>query len=188
MAKAKRNYVDNKRLYENLIGYRKAYMEYKEHGGEKPQIPDYVAKCIILVSENLAKKGNFSQYSYIEEMIGDSIVNMTLYIHMFDPEKSTYPFAYMTRMAHNTFVRRIEEEQEYQYSVLINSQNHLITDQLNPNNILGGGTELYDNLHDFMRDFENKVERRRNKKKERSRPKTTAIPSSETKEFWAEKT
>jgi DNA-directed RNA polymerase specialized sigma24 family protein len=47
-----------------------------------------------------------------EDMISDGIENCVQYIHNFDPEKSTNPFAYFTQIIHYAFLRRIQKEKK----------------------------------------------------------------------------
>ena len=187
MKKKKRNYVNNKDLYDHLVKYHESYLKSQEAGLPKPEVPRYIAECIIKIAQKLATKRNFSQYSYVEEMILDAIENVIRYIHNFNPEKSNKPFSYITRMAHNAFVRRIEYEQLQQYTLLGNSQSFLITDQLNPGQIMAPQTELYGNLQDFMSNFEKKMERRTNKKKEKRKVKLSEQETDTKKddEFWS---
>ena len=45
-------------------------------------------------------------------MISDGIENCVQYIHNFDPEKSSNPFAYFTQIIHYAFLRRIQKEKK----------------------------------------------------------------------------
>ena len=45
-----------------------------------------------------------------EDMISDGIENCIQYIHNFNPEKSSNPFAYFTQIIHYAFLRRIQKE------------------------------------------------------------------------------
>lgn len=178
----KQNYINNKTLYEHMKLYHAELKECQARGEPRPVLPRYIAECIILIANKLATKRSFSKYSYKEEMILDSIENCVQYVHNFNPEKSSYPFAYITRMVRNAFLRRIDSEHKQQYAMLANSQRHLILDQLNPHEVMGETVELYDNLLDFMEDFEKKNNLKMSKKKEKRRNK------SEEKmidEFWA---
>ena len=47
-----------------------------------------------------------------EDMISDGIENCVQYIHNFNPEKSTNPFAYFTQIIHYAFLRRIQKEKK----------------------------------------------------------------------------
>ena len=45
-------------------------------------------------------------------MICDGIENCVQYIHNFNPEKSSNPFAYFTQIIHYAFLRRIQKEKK----------------------------------------------------------------------------
>ena len=47
-----------------------------------------------------------------DDMICDGIENCVQYIHNFNPEKSTNPFAYFTQIIHYAFLRRIQKEKK----------------------------------------------------------------------------
>jgi len=47
-----------------------------------------------------------------EDMICDGIENCVQYIHNFNPEKSSNPFAYFTQIIHYAFLRRIQKEKK----------------------------------------------------------------------------
>ena len=51
---------------------------------------------------------------YREDMIGDGIENCIQYIHNFDPEKSSNPFAYFTQIVYYAYLRRIAKEKRQQ--------------------------------------------------------------------------
>jgi hypothetical protein len=56
---------------------------------------------------NYAKRPNFNGYTFIEDMIGDALLAITIAWHKFDPEKSENPFAYFTAVTHNAFIRKL---------------------------------------------------------------------------------
>jgi len=47
-----------------------------------------------------------------DDMISDGVENCVQYIHNFDPEKSSNPFAYFTQIIHYAFLRRIQKEKK----------------------------------------------------------------------------
>lgn len=175
-----RNYVNNRDLYEHMKVYHKAYWDAKKAGQPLPRLPPYIGTCILQIAQNLAKKKNFSRYSYVEEMISDAVENCVMYIHNFDPNISKVPFAYISMVSRRAFIRRILMEKRSQYTMLANSQRYMIEDQLNPSQIMGETVELYDNLVDFMKEFEEKNNVVPRKKKDIRRPKEVEIV-----EFWA---
>jgi DNA-directed RNA polymerase specialized sigma24 family protein len=47
-----------------------------------------------------------------DDMVGDGIENCIQYVHNFNPEKSSNPFAYFTQIIHYAFLRRIQKEKK----------------------------------------------------------------------------
>jgi len=167
MAKmSKRNYVNNKDLLEALIAYQKDCREAEDAGEDRPRVPDYIGECIYQIATRLATKPNFSGYSYKEDMISDGIENCLLYINNFNPEKSQNPFAYFTQIIWYAFLRRIQKEKKQMYIRFKSSQSMVaagetytgedVTLQLNTS---------ADYMSDFIRDFEDKLQRDKDKKK-----------------------
>lgn len=109
------HYVDNKRLYTEMIKYVNAYNEAKDKGEQPPKASAYIGECIWLIATRLSTNRNFIGYSYREEMIGDAIENCLRYLHNFDPEKSNNPFAYFTQIMYYAFLRRIDKEKKQSY-------------------------------------------------------------------------
>ena len=58
MAK-KNHYVNNADFLKALTEYKKACRKAKREGLPKPNIPDYIGKCLMLIAENLSHKPNF---------------------------------------------------------------------------------------------------------------------------------
>ena len=113
MAKPKKaHYVDNKQLYAVMVEYKKAVDEAEQTGDIKPQVPNYVGRCLLQIANRLATKPNFANYTFKDDMISDGIENCVSYIHNFDPEKSNNPFAYFTQIIYYAFLRRISQEKK----------------------------------------------------------------------------
>ena len=124
--KKSEHYVNNKELLEALIVYRskveKSFMEINgreptkadrsQHWPGKPQITNYLGECFLKIATHLSYKPNFVNYMFREDMICDGIENCVQYIHNFNPEKSTNPFAYFTQIIHYAFLRRIQKEKK----------------------------------------------------------------------------
>ncbi|MFZ9740306.1 MAG: sigma factor [Candidatus Nanopelagicaceae bacterium] len=112
MTKRKRSvhYVNNKDFLEALIEYKKELKESEERGDPKPRINNYIGECFLKIATHLSFKPNFVNYIFKDDMISDGIENCIQYIHNFNPEKSTNPFAYFTQIIHYAFLRRIQRE------------------------------------------------------------------------------
>ena len=144
----KTQYVNNKDFLAALITYRAAVSEAEENDLPRPQVPHYVGECVMKISTHLARKPNFVNYPFKDEMVADGIENCLQYIDNFDPEKSKNPFAYFTQIIWYAFLRRIQKEKKLLYT------KYKLTEQLN-----------IANMNTFIEEFE-ASKRRKVKKKE----------------------
>ena len=114
--KKKNNYVDNAALYEHMVKRRAMRKAAVAAGKEPPSLEHdrYLGQVILDVATNLSYRPNFINYSFKPDMISDAIENLVRVIDNFDPEKSKYPFAYMTTVAWQAMVRRIQVEEKQQ--------------------------------------------------------------------------
>lgn len=109
------DYVDNKRLFAEMVKYTEAYHKAIAEDKQPPRVSNYVGECIYLIANKLSTIRQFVGYSYRDEMIGDGIENTLRYIHNFNPEKSNNPFAYFTQIIYYAFLRRIDKEKKQAY-------------------------------------------------------------------------
>lgn len=159
MAK-KRNYVNNPDLLQALIDYRTSVAEAENSGENPPKVPDYIGSCIMLIATRLATKPNFSGYSYKDEMISDGIENCLQYIHNFDPEKSSNPFAYFTQIIWYAFLRRIQKEKKQTYIKFKASQNMMTEAIINDSaDMVIQLNEPPEYISEFIDDFEKKLKK-----------------------------
>ena len=112
--KKKEHYVDNKQFLHELIIYRHKCAQAKEAGETKPRVSNYIGDCFLKIATHLSYRPNFIIYMYREDMIGDGIENCIQYIHNFDPDKSSNPFAYFTQIVYYAYLRRIAKEKRQQ--------------------------------------------------------------------------
>ena len=82
----------------------------KTHG----QITDNLARMFIKLCERYATKGNVRGYTYVDEMKGQAILQLTQIGLQFDESKSDNPFAYFTAAVTNSFVRVLNIEKKMQ--------------------------------------------------------------------------
>ncbi len=106
------HYVNNKELLEAMIVYRNKCAIAEEKGIDPPPISNYLGECFLKIATHLSYKPNFVNYMFREDMIGDGIENCVQYIHNFNPEKSSNPFAYFTQIIYYAFLRRIQKEKK----------------------------------------------------------------------------
>lgn len=109
---SKNHYVDNKKFLAALEEYVSEYNLAVQDGGDLPRVSEYIGECILKISTELAGKSNFVNYTFKDEMISDAIENCFMYLHKFDPKRSSNPFAYFTQISFYAFVRRIQKEKK----------------------------------------------------------------------------
>ena len=105
--RAKQEYVNNKDFLAAMIEYKASVQNAETKNKSRPIVPTYVGECIMKIATHLARKPNFVNYTFKEEMISDGIENCLQYIDNFNPEKSNNPFAYFTQIIYYAFLRRI---------------------------------------------------------------------------------
>jgi DNA-directed RNA polymerase specialized sigma subunit len=151
-----KNYINNKTLYESMIVHRNALTESIMENKIKPQVSNYIGQSILLICNNLAKKPNFSGYTYKQEMISDGIIDCIAAVDNFDPERTSNPFAYFTQIAWNAFIRRIHKEKKQTYIKHKNFENSFLMNELwsDSDNMHLKANEYSD---DLIRNFENKL-------------------------------
>lgn len=175
--RAKRNYVNNKDLFDALTIYLAKCQAVEDYNKineavdsipakPMPKVPDYIGECIYHIATRLASKSNFSGYAYRDDMVMDGVENCLQYIRNFKPEKSTNPFAYFTSIIWYAFIRRIQKEKKQMY-IRYKSSHNMVAD---------GGTyesdevQLHlntgaDYINEFVRAYEEGMDTKRAKNK-----------------------
>lgn len=104
------HYVDNNKFYQEISKWKKEWDEAVANDEPTPQCTNYLGECFVKISNHLAYKSNFVNYTFRDEMILDGIENCLRYADRFNPEKSKNPFAYFTQITYYSFIRRIKKE------------------------------------------------------------------------------
>ena len=118
------HYVDNAKFLEAMIEYKKEYDESIKNNHELPQISEYLGSVFLKIAQRLSFRPNFINYAFKNDMISDGIENCLHYIHNFNPEKSSNPFAYFTQIIYYAFIRRIQKEKKQLYIKYKSMQNY----------------------------------------------------------------
>ena len=69
-----------------------------------------LAKMLMLLCSRFAKKGNFVNYSYNEDMQAYAMMMLVRTWDRFDPEKYDNPFAFYTQCIKNSFIQYLKNE------------------------------------------------------------------------------
>ena len=163
------HYIDNVKFNEACVEYANAYRKAKAEGTEIPQVSNYLGKCFILLAENIGRKANFRNYTFLPDMISDAIDNCLTAIRSFDPERSQNPFGFLTLCIHRAFLRRIATEKQALYRKFKTQINALNFHQTYTMGIDGDRIDLdqsdMDYINDYIRDYESKMAENKLKKK-----------------------
>jgi len=151
-----KNYINNKTLYTSMIEHRTKLNNALLENKSKPQVSNYIGQSILLICNNLAKKPNFSGYTYKQDMISDGIMDCIAAVDNFDPDRTNNPFAYFTQIAWNAFIRRIQKEKKQTYIKHKNFENSFLMNEL---------WNDFENIHlkaneyssEVVRSYENKL-------------------------------
>lgn len=169
MAKQK-HYINNADFLQALIDYKKASKDAESNKKSPPPIPNYIGECFMKIAEGLSHKPNFINYTYRDEMISDGIENCLMYFDNFNPDKSKNPFAYFTQIIYYAFLRRIQKEKKQLYVKYKATEQMGILDEFEMLELEDGTNrqfELYDNIAEFIENYEEAAD----KKKEVKKPK-----------------
>lgn len=185
------DYVNNKELFEHMKYYIEHLNQAKEEQRDKgilkddmdlPPVPEYIADCIHKICENMSKKSNFFGYTYREDMVLDGVENCLRYIGNFNPEKSSNPFAYFSQIAHFAFIRRIKSEHKETYvkckMMELAIQKYDKIGDLNPHdtsNFSVSSDMAYDNIFDFIDDYEEKMKLKKEERKKKNAEKSKKL-------------
>jgi hypothetical protein len=188
MATAK-HYIDNKEFLKQLLEYFEECKVAKTAGAPEPPIPNYIGECFFKIATNLSRMPNFVNYSFRDEMIMDGVENCLMYFRNFDPSKSSNPFSYFTQITYFAFIRRIGKEKKQSYIKYKLTEQQGIMDEMEQADSYasddGGGPtrnpqELYDNMAEYIHDFEEKVEEKK-KKRQKAKAKVKELPDTNKK-------
>lgn len=154
-----RDYVDGPTLHKNLL-------EWYESGANDPTPPLIIVKAITQIIHRLGTSGQFSGYSFLEEMKGDALVACYAALHgkKYNPYiENPNPFAYFTQIAWNAFINVINNEKKQSYIKHKSLMHHQQDMQLQGEDIEGASYENLD--HDLIDKFEKKKIAKKPKKK-----------------------
>ena len=167
---AKIHYVDNAKFLEAMIEYKKEYNISIYNDKELPQISEYLGSVFLKIAQRLSFRPNFINYTFKNDMISDGIENCLHYIHNFNPDKSTNPFAYFTQIIYYAFIRRIQKEKKQlyiKYKTMQNIEQSIILDDGPGNNVNDyRNSDFKVVVDDFVDNFEKSKKKKIIKKSE----------------------
>jgi hypothetical protein len=109
--KRKRKKAEDKPHYVNAKDFEDALIKYYDDG----IITNYLGDSIQKIAQGLSYAGNFINYSYKEDMVGDAVLKMYQAIlhKKFKLNQGFSPFGYFTTIAYHAFICRIKKEKKH---------------------------------------------------------------------------
>ena len=105
------NYISNSQFYDACTEYIYEMRICREAGLPDPRISEYIGKCFLDIATHMAYRHNFREYSWVDEMVGDSVLNCIQALPSFKPEVAKRnAFGYFSLIIFRAFVRRIKTE------------------------------------------------------------------------------
>lgn len=92
-------YLNNKDLLAEVV-------KSKQQG----KMTNELAKMLMLLTARYGKKGNFSGYTYNEDMQAYAMMMLVRTWNSFNPEKSSNPFAFFTQCIKHSFIQYLNQE------------------------------------------------------------------------------
>jgi methyl-accepting chemotaxis protein len=116
-AREKPHYVNNKDFSNAVVEYALLVKEARNNNQQDPMVPNYIAECLLKISEGLSHKSNFVRYTYREEMVMDAVENCLRALGNYDADAATRggkpnAFGYFTQISWYAFLRRIQKEKK----------------------------------------------------------------------------
>lgn len=175
----KQKYVNNARLYEELLKRKEEVDKADAEGEPRPQISRYIGECFMSIAKNLANKANFRGYSYRDEMEGDAILVCVRAVDSFDTTKSSYPFGYFTSCVNNAYIKRLSEETKQRVIKYKYIEYSMLNDLISEASADGSGSPEYTSINEYLSDeTRSEVVKRFDEKKNKTVSSNTAnVPS-----------
>lgn len=98
-SKRKVNYLNNRDLLAEVIASK-----------EQMKMTDKLAHMLQTLTARYAKKGNFANYTYNDDMQAYAMLMLVRTWNSFDPRKSSNPFAFFTQCVKNSFIQYLNQE------------------------------------------------------------------------------
>ena len=110
-----KHYVKNADILKEIYTFKETckYNEKGKYIKDSGRIHHELGRMIMIISKGLCSKGNYSGYTWTDDMIAEGILTVCKYLHNFDPEKSNNPFAYITQICNNTFKSYIKGQKRH---------------------------------------------------------------------------
>ena len=110
-------YIDKAALLDLILQYQSDVKAANAEGRKPPRMPNTIGMVIERIADGIAQRGNFRNYTFIDEMKRDSIVDCVKAVNLFDVNKlgkegKPNPFGYLSRTVWYAFLGRIASEKK----------------------------------------------------------------------------
>jgi hypothetical protein len=76
------------------------------------KLSNSLVKSIMMLVDHYSQKGNFRNYTYIEDMKGQALLQMSQVALQFDESRGFNPFAFYTQCIKNSFIKILKNERK----------------------------------------------------------------------------
>ena len=76
-----KHYIDNEKFFKEMKKWKQRIIDARQVEDPDPVCTDYIAECFLKISEHLAWKPNFINYTFRDDLVSDGIENCLLYAH-----------------------------------------------------------------------------------------------------------
>ena len=97
-----KNYVNNKELLQEIDDFQQTEV-----------MSERLGEILLNIAEQYSSKGNFSGYTWRDDMVGEAVLTCVKYLKNFNREKSNNPFSYITQICYNSFVNYIKIQKKH---------------------------------------------------------------------------
>lgn len=143
------NYLSNEDFYTALVEYQQQREAAIAIGADMPRVSEYIGSCLIKIATGMARRPNFSGYSWKDEMVGDAIETCLKYLHKFDTVNFKNPHAYFSQCCWYCFIGRITSEKK-QMKIKRALVNYANVDTMSLQEHDSDSGEFVTNLNDFL--------------------------------------
>ena len=108
-------YIKNSELLIQIQRFKDT-CKYDEAGKYIPnsgRMDNILGGSILKISKGLCTKGNYSGYTWTEDMVAEGVLTVCKYMHNFNPEKSNNPFAYITQICNHAFKNYLKNQKKH---------------------------------------------------------------------------
>lgn len=78
----------------------------------KGNLTNRLVKSLMMLVDKYSQKGNFRNYSYLDDMKGQALLQLSQIALQFDENRSDNPFAFYTTCIHHSFVKILKQEKK----------------------------------------------------------------------------